>query len=561
MSSTEPLGEFAGDRSGGLPGKSSISRRRAAARDRGGEAYARRRSEIIAAAADVFRAKGLAATTLADIAEAVGGDRATLYFYVSSKEEIFDEIVSDVVKANLAIAEQIRDSPDVPADKLRTLMVQLMASYATNYPFLYIYLQENLAHVPDKRKDWAREFRQVNRRYEAAVQAIVAEGIADGTLSALTDPRVLAYGLIGMMSWTHRWFNPETSPVSAGEIGEAYADLLLHGLLADPGSAPTSSVAPPAVRAVPHPDVVRLAQRFAEAAVPTYDTMSVTEARAALEQVIRLQGPPVPVAEVRDVLLPGALGSLPARVYHPLPGTPLPIAVYFHGGGWVLGGVGPADGPCRALAAAGPCVVVSVDYRRAPETKFPGPLQDCVAAATWVAEHRADFGGADRLVLVGDSAGGNLATATAAALRDAGGPRYDAQVLLYPSLAPPDGDEFASYTEFADGPLMTRREMQWFWDHYLRDARDALDPLAAPLRSTHLADLPPTTVVVAEIDVLRDEGIAYARRLEAAGVEVDLRTVAGAAHGFWWLDKAMSQAAELTTFLAAVVTDRPRPRL
>lgn len=540
-------------------GTSSISRRRAAARDRGGEAYARRRAEILTAAADVFRSKGFRATTLADIAEAVGGDRATLYFYVSSKDEIFDEVVSDVVQANLRVAEQIRDSTEAPAAKVRALMTQLMTSYAANYPFLYIYLQENLAHVSDKRQGWAREFRQVNRRYEAAVQAIVEEGIQDGSLAGRTDSRVLAYGLIGMMSWTHRWFNPETSMVTAGEIGEAYADLLLHGLLVGP--RPEVAPVPSAGRPVPHPDVVRLAQRFAEAAVPTYDTMSVTEARAQLDQVTRLQSPPTPVAEVRDVLLPGVLGSLPARVYHPLPGTPLPVAVYFHGGGWVLGGVGPADGPCRALAAAGPCVVVSVDYRRAPETKFPGPLQDCVAAATWVAEHREDFGGADRLVLLGDSAGGNLATATAASLRDAGGPRYDAQVLLYPSLAPPSATEFGSYTEFADGPLMTRREMEWFWDHYLRDAGDALDPLAAPLRSTHLADLPPATVVVAELDVLRDEGIAYARALQAAGVEVDLVTVAGAAHGFWWLDKAMSQAAALTAFLAAVVTDRPRPRL
>ena len=558
MTTTDPLSETGDDVAGG---ESSISRRRSAARDRGGEAYARRRAEIVAAAAEVFRAKGFRATTLADIAEAVGGDRATLYFYVSSKDEIFDEVVSDVVKANLRVAEDIRDSTDTPAAKLRALMVQLMDSYAANYPFLYIYLQENFAHVDTKRRNWALEFRQVNRRYEAAVQAIVEQGIQDGSLGGLTDARVLAYGLIGMMSWTHRWFNPETSTVSAGEIGEAYADLLLNGLLA----GPRAPVPPPdssrAGRSTPHPDVLRLAQRFAEAAVPTYDTMSVTEARAQIDQVTRLQTPPTPIAEVRDVLLPGALGSLPARVYHPLPGTPLPVAVYFHGGGWVLGGVGPADGPCRALAAAGPCVVVSVDYRRAPETKFPGPLQDCVAAASWIAEHREDFGGADRLVLVGDSAGGNLATATAMSLRDSGGPRYDAQVLLYPSLAPPGTTEFGSYTEFADGPLMTRREMEWFWEHYLRDERDGFDPLAAPLRSTHLADLPPATVVVAEFDVLRDEGIAYARRVQAAGVEVDLVTVAGAAHGFWWMDKAMSQAADLTAFVAAVVTDRPRPPL
>ena len=301
----------------------------------------------------------------------------------------------------------------------------------------------------------------------------------------------------------------------------------------------------------PHPDVTRLVEQFAGRAVPTYDTLGVLHARAVLEGVTRLQQPAVDVASVRDVLVPGAAGMLPARVYHPDPGRGLPLLVYLHGGGWVLGSLRAADRPCRRLAQQSGCVVVSLDYRLAPETKFPGPLQDCVAAVSWLRAH-ADDVGADpgRLDLVGDSAGGNLVAATTLCLRDLGDVQVDSQVLLYPCLLPERGSPFASYADNAGGPLMTRREMAWFWDHYLRTDADARDPLAAPLLAADLAGLPPATIVVAELDVLRDEGLAYAGRLRDAGVPVETIVYDGAAHGFWWMDAALSQADELTTELA-----------
>jgi acetyl esterase len=317
----------------------------------------------------------------------------------------------------------------------------------------------------------------------------------------------------------------------------------------------------PAWQAAAHPDVVRVTALFAATDVPPYHVLSVRQARAVLENVTKLQGPTTPVAHVSDLLVPGGAGQLPARVYHPDPGRRLPLVVYFHGGGWVLGGNREADRPCRRLAVAGDCVVVAVDYRRAPETKFPGPLDDCVQAVRWLAAHpHAVEADGEHVVLMGDSAGGNLAAATTLCLRDDGGPRIAAQILLYPCLAPARTSAFASYARFADGPLMTRADMEWFWAHYLRSAADEQDPRAAPLVASDLAGLPPALVVVAELDPLRDEGLAYAGRLGAAGVPVESTVYRGAAHGFWWMDGEMRQAGELSEqfgrYLRALPTRR-----
>lgn len=304
-------------------------------------------------------------------------------------------------------------------------------------------------------------------------------------------------------------------------------------------------------RAAAHPDVLRVTAKFAAANVPPYHLMSVPQARDALAGVTRLQAPEIPLAGVDDLLVPGAEGRLPARAYHPAPGRPLPLVVYLHGGGWTLGGIREADRPCRRLAQAAGCVVVALEYRLAPETTFPGPLRDCLEAVRWLAAH-PDAVGADgeRVVLVGDSAGGNLAAAATLCLRDDGGPRIAAQILIYPCLAPARTSSFGSYREFADGPLMTRADMEWFWGNYLRSEADEQDPRAAPLLAPDLAGLPPALVVVAELDPLRDEGLAYAERLRAAGVPTESAVYQGAAHGFWWMDGEMRQAGELTDQLA-----------
>ena len=210
---------------------SAISRRRANAKTTKKANYHERRAEIVAAAAELFKAKGYRGTTLADIAGAVGSDRASLYYYIGGKDELLDEVVTDVVRANLARAEDIRDSDaDAPA-KLRRLITELMVSYATHYPFLYVYLQENLAHVAKSREKWSKQMRGINRRWEAAVESMVVQGIDEGSLRSVTDPRIVAYGIIGMVSWTNRWFNPATSKVDAVTIGEAYAEMVLGGLV------------------------------------------------------------------------------------------------------------------------------------------------------------------------------------------------------------------------------------------------------------------------------------------------------------------------------------------
>ena len=220
------------------PARSAIGRRRAAALDGRRAGYHSRRTEIIRVAASLFKQKGFRATSLADIAAAVGADRATLYYYVGSKDELLDEVVTDVVKENLELARGIRDCDDPAPVKLRRLVTSIMTSYAEHYPFLYVYVQENLSDVGEKRQAWARQMRRVNRRYEQTVEAIVREGVEDGSLRAVGDPRVVAFGLLGMVSWTSRWFNPHRSTVSAEQVAATYVDVLLHGIVRREGAAP-----------------------------------------------------------------------------------------------------------------------------------------------------------------------------------------------------------------------------------------------------------------------------------------------------------------------------------
>lgn len=210
---------------------SGIGKRRAAANSDGGVAYQERRTEIVGAAAQMFKQNGYRGTKLGDVAEALGLDRASLYYYIGSKEELFQQVVGGAVEANAAAAEEIRDGAGTAAEKLRKLIPALMVSYGENYPFLYVYIQEHLGALAHDTSPWAREMRRHNKRYENAVVAIVQAGVDEGTLRTGTQPWVVAFGIIGMAAWSNRWFNPEESPVPADEIGVAYAEVLLHGLV------------------------------------------------------------------------------------------------------------------------------------------------------------------------------------------------------------------------------------------------------------------------------------------------------------------------------------------
>ncbi|GGL58968.1 alpha/beta hydrolase [Halocalculus aciditolerans] len=219
------------------------------------------------------------------------------------------------------------------------------------------------------------------------------------------------------------------------------------------------------------------------------------------------------------------------RLYRDTAETPVPVLVFYHGGGWTLGTLDSIDGVCRRLAARTGCLVASVDYRLAPEHPFPTPLDDAYAALEWVAENADAFGGdGSRLAVAGTSAGGNLAAAVARRSAREDGPTVDRQLLLYPMVST-DLDR-ASYVENADGPLLTRADVAWFWEQYLRSPVDAANPYADLLAAPDYAGLPPATVVTAGADPLRDEGIAYADALVDAGVDVTHRHYPEMAHGF-----------------------------
>ena len=283
------------------------------------------------------------------------------------------------------------------------------------------------------------------------------------------------------------------------------------------------------------PGAAQVLEMIRAAGRPPWHTLSPDEARASYLAGRQVTAPePVPVAEVRDLTAAGPHGPIPLRLYRPAaaPPTASPVLVFFHGGGWVIGDLETHDGVCRHLAERSGCVVIAVDYRLAPEHKFPAALDDAFAAANWVAA-RADALGLDpmRLAVGGDSAGGTLAAACCLLAREAGGsPAIAYQMLLYPAT------DFAmdtpSHRQFAEGHLLTLDSMVWFRDLYLNGPSDMEDWRASPLRAGSLAGLPPAFVLTASHDPLRDEGERYARRLIEAGTPVTVWRAPGQIHGF-----------------------------
>ncbi|MFM8355602.1 MAG: alpha/beta hydrolase [Gammaproteobacteria bacterium] len=271
---------------------------------------------------------------------------------------------------------------------------------------------------------------------------------------------------------------------------------------------------------------------LAAAAAQPGPALSSLPASAGREmyRMMRPANPAIAVGAVSDRTIPGPAGDIPVRVYRPTGDGPFPVFVNFHGGGWVIGDLDTADAFARDLCQTVGCVVVSVDYRMAPEALFPAAVDDCVAATQWVASHQAKLDGNGRLAVGGESAGGNLAPVVAQIARDSGGPRIDLQVLLYPVT---DADlTRASYDENGTGYLLERATMAWFWDTYCPDVALRSDPRAAPIRASSLAGLPHALVVTAEFDPLRDEGEAYGRALLAAGSSAELRRFDGLVHDF-----------------------------
>ena len=247
----------------------------------------------------------------------------------------------------------------------------------------------------------------------------------------------------------------------------------------------------------------------------------------------------ISVAKVEDRRIPGPSGEIPVRIYIPDVQGPLPALVYFHGGGWVIGSLETHDPSCRELANRVGCAVVSVDYRLSPEHRYPAAAEDCYAATRWVAENAGGLGvDPARIAVGGDSAGGNLSAAVALMARDRAEPGLCYQFLVYPVT---DADfTRPSYRENATGYLLEAATMEWFWSHYVPDPARRVEPYCAPLRAESVAGLPPALVITAEYDPLRDEGEAYARRMQEAGVVTTCTRYDGMIHGFF----AMGMIAE-----------------
>ena len=274
-----------------------------------------------------------------------------------------------------------------------------------------------------------------------------------------------------------------------------------------------------------------LLDQLSEAEAPPLIEMPVAAARAMF-RVAQPTRPDIVVGNVFERNIEGRSGSIPIRVYVPKGSGPFPITMMFHGGGWVIGDLETVDAQSRQVCNQVGCVVVAVDYRLAPEHRFPAAAEDCYDATVWTYENAAQLDAdSTRLAVAGDSAGGNLAAVVAQMARDNDGPPLVFQLLVYPVT---NGHIFDtdSYRENSDGYMLTADSMHWFWDHYA-ESEDRSNPYASPLCASDLSNLPPALIQVAEFDPLRDEGLQYAEALRAAGVDTQTRCYEGFIHGFF----------------------------
>jgi acetyl esterase len=293
-----------------------------------------------------------------------------------------------------------------------------------------------------------------------------------------------------------------------------------------------------------NPQAKAFLDQAAAAGAPPLNSLPVAEARQALKSLFVPEQKET-IHKVEDRKISGPDGyKIPVRIYTPAGTAPFPLLVFFHGGGWVLGDIESHDGTSRELANKAGCIVVSVDYRLAPEHKFPAAPEDCYAATKWVALNAASFGGdPTRIAVGGDSAGGNLAAAVAQMAADRGAPGLVHQLLIYPVTN--YAFDTPSYRANGEGYLLTQDLMQWFWKQYLPTDEDGKNAYASPLQARELRRVAPAFVITAEFDPLRDEGEAYAARLKEAGVPVEAKRYDGAIHGFFNLGHIIDQGKQV----------------
>ncbi|OYT71360.1 MAG: lipase [Chloracidobacterium sp. CP2_5A] len=290
-----------------------------------------------------------------------------------------------------------------------------------------------------------------------------------------------------------------------------------------------------------HPQAEAFLQQIAALGAPPFWTLPPEQARDSFLALRALAGPPEPVARIENRLIPCSQASLLVRIYAPESEQPLPVTVYLHGGGFVVGNLDSHDNICRALANRTPTIVVSVDYRLAPEHPFPAAPIDAFDALQWAIAQAEELGGDPaRVAVAGDSAGANLATVATLMARNRKSRLPAFQLLVYPVTDATHSQP--SYEENGEGYFLTKDAMQWFRERYIPADQDKRHPYISPLFEKDLAGLPPAHIIVAEYDPLRDEGTAYARRLEAAGVEVSVSHYAGMVHGFFSLPALFDDA-------------------
>lgn len=302
------------------------------------------------------------------------------------------------------------------------------------------------------------------------------------------------------------------------------------------------------------PQAQALLSKLAAAGRPARYDMTLSEARAlSIATATEANDPPEPVKTVENRSIESNGLHIPVRIYTPDAPGPLPMLLYFHGGGWVLSNLDTHDSLCRKITNRAQCIVISVDFRLAPEHKFPAAAEDSFAATCWVAEHATElYGDAQRIAVAGDSAGGNLAAVVALMARDQNKPALSYQVLIYP-VTDYHTPGTPSYFELGKGYNLTREEMIWFWRSYLANEQDAQNPYAVPMHAQSLRGLPPAFIITAEYDPLRDEGEAYAAHLRESGVPVILKRYPGMLHGFVNMSGILDQGKQAIEDIAVAL--------